>query len=323
MKQVFISGKIPRLAYDLLAKEFDVTMHDDLRLLSKQEIMDGIAGKEALLCLLSDTIDKEIIEANKNLKIIANYGAGFNNIDIAAAGQNGIQVTNTPGVSTDATADLVMGLVIAIARRLVEGDKETRAGRFQGWAPLYHLGVEVTGKTLGIVGMGNIGQGVARRARGFDMKIIYNTRTRLPEQKEKELGLTYMSLEEVIRNSDFLSLNLSYNPATHHMISTKELASMKPSAYLINAARGPLVDEQALLEALQNKIIAGAALDVYEFEPKITKGLEKLDNVILSPHIGNATVETRDAMAEIAAKNIIAVLNGQEAFTCVNKQYLK
>ncbi|WP_425803691.1 2-hydroxyacid dehydrogenase family protein [Desulfitobacterium sp. Sab5] len=323
MKRVFISGKIPRLAYDLLAKEFDVTMHDDLSLLSKQEIMDGIAGKDALLCLLSDIIDKEIIESNKNLKIIANYGAGFNNIDIAAAGQNGIRVTNTPGVSTDATADLVMGLVIAIARRLVEGDKEIRAGRFKGWAPLYHLGVEVTGKTLGIVGMGNIGQGVARRARGFDMKIIYNTRTRLPEQKEKELGLTYMSLEKVIENSDFLSLNLSYSSATHHMISTKELASMKPAAYLINAARGPLVDEQALLEALQNKVIAGAALDVYEFEPQVTKGLEKLDNVILSPHIGNATVETRDAMAEIAAKNIISVLNGQEALTCVNKQYLK
>lgn len=324
MKQkVFISGKIPRLAYDLLTQEFDVTMHDDLRLLSKQEIIDGLAGKDALLCLLSDSIDKEIIESNKNLKVIANYGAGFNNIDIAAAGQRGIQVTNTPGVSTDATADLVMGLVIAIARRLVEGDKETRAGRFTGWAPLYHLGVEVTGKTLGIIGMGNIGQGVARRAHGFDMKIIYNTRTRLPEQKEKELGLTYMSLEEVIKNSDFLSLNLSYNPATHHMISAKELASMKPTAYLINAARGPLVDEQTLLEALQNKEIAGAALDVYEFEPQVTKGLEKLDNVILSPHIGNATVETRDAMAEIAAKNIIAVLNGQEALTCVNKQFLK
>lgn len=324
MKQkVFISGKIPRLAYDLLAKEFDVTMHDDLRLLSKQEIIDGLAGKDALLCLLSDSIDQEIIESNKNLKVIANYGAGFNNIDIAAAGQRGIQVTNTPGVSTDATADLVMGLIIAIARRLVEGDKETRAGRFTGWAPLYHLGVEVTGKTLGIVGMGNIGQAVARRARGFDMKIIYNTRTRLPEQKEKELGLTYMSREDVIKNSDFLSLNLSYSPATHHMITAQELASMKPTAYLINAARGPLVDEQALLEALQNKVIAGAALDVYEFEPKVTKGLEKLDNVILSPHIGNATVETRDAMAEIAAKNIIAVLNGQEALTCVNKQYLK
>lgn len=324
MKQeVFISGKIPRLAYDLLTQEFDVTMHDDLRLLSKQEIIDGLAGKDALICLLSDSIDKEIIESNKNLKVIANYGAGFNNIDIAAAGQRGIQVTNTPGVSTDATADLVMGLVIAIARRLVEGDKETRAGRFTGWAPLYHLGVEVTGKTLGIIGMGNIGQGVARRAHGFDMKIIYNTRTRLPEQKEKELGLTYMSLEEVIKNSDFLSLNLSYSPATHHMISAKELASMKPTAYLINAARGPLVDEQALLEALQNKEIAGAALDVYEFEPQVTKGLEKLDNVILSPHIGNATVETRDAMAEIAAKNIIAVLNGQEALTCVNKQFLK
>lgn len=322
-KKVFITGRIPSLAYEILSKEFDVTMHDDLRLLSKEEIIAGLKGKDALLCLLSDAIDKDIIEANPQLKVIANYGAGYNNIDIAAAGEANIPVTNTPDVSTDATADLTFGLILAIARRIVEGDKETRAGRFKGWAPLYHLGVDVTGKTLGIIGMGNIGKAIARRAKGFDMKIVYTSRTRLSEQQEKELGFTYMSWEGVLKTADFVSLSLSYSPATHHMIGERELETMKPSAYLINTARGPLVDEKALLKALENKSIAGAALDVYEFEPQITAGLEKLDQVILTPHIGNATVETRDAMAEIAAGNIAAVLRGEAPLTCVNQNYLK
>ncbi|TWH57740.1 lactate dehydrogenase-like 2-hydroxyacid dehydrogenase [Desulfitobacterium sp. LBE] len=322
-KKVFITGRIPSLAYEILSKEFDVTMHDNLRLLSKEEIIAGLKGKDALLCLLSDAIDKDIIEANPQLKVIANYGAGYNNIDIAAAGEANIPVTNTPDVSTDATADLTFGLILAIARRIVEGDKETRAGRFKGWAPLYHLGVDVTGKTLGIIGMGNIGKAIARRAKGFDMKIVYTSRTRLSEQQEKELGFTYMSLEGVLKTADFVSLSLSYSPATHHMIGERELETMKPSAYLINTARGPLVDEKALLKALENKSIAGAALDVYEFEPQITAGLEKLDQVILTPHIGNATVETRDAMAEIAAGNIAAVLRGEAPLTCVNQNYLK
>ena len=322
-KKVFITGRIPSLAYEILSKEFDVTMHDDLRLLSKEEIIAGLKGKDALLCLLSDAIDKDIIEANPQLKVIANYGAGYNNIDIAAAGEANIPVTNTPDVSTDATADLTFGLILAIARRIVEGDKETRAGRFKGWAPLYHLGVDVTGKTLGIIGMGNIGKAIARRAKGFDMKIVYTSRTRLSEQQEKELGFTYMSLEGVLKTADFVSLSLSYSPATHHMIGERELETMKPSAYLINTARGPLDDQKALMKALENKSIAGAALDVYEFEPQITAGLEKLDQVILTPHIGNATVETRDAMAEIAAGNIAAVLRGEAPLTCVNQNYLK
>jgi len=298
-------------------------MHDDLRLLSKEEIISGLKGKDALLCLLSDTIDKDIIAANPQLKVIANYGAGYNNIDIAAAGEVNIPVTNTPDVSTDATADLTFGLILAIARRIVEGDKETRAGRFKGWAPLYHLGVDVTGKTLGIIGMGNIGQAIARRAKGFDMKIVYTSRTRLSVRQERELGFTYMSLEDVLKTADFVSLSLSYSSATHHMIGAKELEAMKPSAYLINTARGALVDEKALLKALENKTIAGAALDVYELEPQITEGLQKLDQVVLTPHIGNATVETRDAMAAIAAENIIAVLKGKTPLTCVNTNHLK
>ncbi|SHK39441.1 2-hydroxyacid dehydrogenase family protein [Paramaledivibacter caminithermalis] len=319
MKQrVFISGKIPKTAYDILSKEFEVTMHDDIRLLSKGEIMEGIKGKDALLCLLSDPIDKEIIDSNPNLKIIANYGAGFNNIDIEAATSNKIPVTNTPLVSTTSTAELTMGLILSIARRIVEGDKITRAGKFTGWAPLYHLGTELSSKTLGIIGLGNIGKAVAKRAKAFDMNIIYYTNHPLDENEEKKLGYKYMSLDKVIENSDFLTLHLSYSPSSFHMIGREQLEKMKSTAYLINAARGPLVDETALLEALKNKSIAGAALDVYEREPEITAGLEKLDNVILTPHIGNATIEARNKMAEVAANNIIAVLNGQKPINCVN-----
>jgi len=321
MKQkVFISGMIPQVAYEMLSQEFEVTMHNDLRLLSKDEIMAGLADKDALLSLLSDSIDADIINSSPNLKIIANYGAGFNNIDVAAASARKIPVTNTPLVSTDATADLTWGLILAISRRIVEGDKNTRAGKFTGWAPLYHLGVDVTGKTLGIIGMGNIGKAVARRAKGFEMKIIYYNRTRLSEKLEQELGLEYMPQEEVIKNADFLTFHCSFNPSMRHMIGAKEIASMKPTAFLINAARGPLIDEAALLDALKNKVIAGAALDVYEFEPKVTPGLEELDNVVLCPHLGNATIETRDAMAEIAAKNIIFVLKGEKPISCVNSE---
>ncbi len=318
--KIFISGKVPRVAYDMLSASCEVTMNDSLKLLSKEEIIAGLKGCDALLPLLSDHIDAGIIAASPGLRIIANYGAGFNNIDLAAATARGIPVTNTPAVSTAATADLTLGLIIAIARRIVEGDKNTRAGRFTGWAPLYHLGVEVTGKTLGIVGMGNIGKAVAKRARGFDMRIVYNSRTRLTPEQEAELGVEYMPLADVISTADFLTFHLSYDPSLRHMIGAAELAAMKKTAYLINAARGPLIDEAALLAALRAGTIAGAALDVYEFEPRITPGLEELDNVILCPHLGNATVETREAMARLAAENIIAVLNGRRPLTCVNPE---
>ncbi len=321
MKQkVFISGMIPKTAYDILSKEFEVTMHNDITLLSKREIIKHIAGKDALLCLLSDTIDKDIIDSNPNLKIIANYGAGFNNIDLKAATSKKIPVTNTPLVSTISTAELTMGLILSVARRIVEGDKITRAGKFTGWAPLYHLGTELCGKTLGILGMGNIGKAVANRAQAFGMNIIYYTTHPLDEKEENQLGYKYMSLDKVIENADFLTLHLRYTPSSYHMIGKDEFKKMKSTAYLINAARGPLVDEAALLKALENKSIAGAGLDVYENEPKITAGLEKLDNVILTPHIGNATVEARSKMAEIAANNIISVLKGDKPINCVNEE---
>lgn len=318
--KVFISGRIPPIAYETLAQEFEVRMHDDTVPLPKPQIIEGLAGCDALLSILSDPIDAEVIASNPGLRIIANYGAGFNNIDVAEATARRIPVTNTPRVSTNATADFTMGLIISIARRLVEGDRTTREGRFTGWAPLYHLGVEVTGKKLGIIGLGSIGKAVAARARAFEMDILYHSRTRLPEEEERERGVRYAGLDELLRESDFISLHLSYHPSLRHMIGREQLRSMKPGAYLINAARGPLVQEEALLEALQQNRIAGAALDVYEFEPKVTAGLEKLDNVILAPHLGNATVETRSAMAKLAADNILAVLKGDRPLTCINPE---
>lgn len=319
-KKIFISGKIPQVAYKLLSEEFDVTMNDSLELLTKEQIINNLHEKDALLCLLSDKIDRDIIDSSPNLKIIANYGAGFNNIDVKAATERKIPVTNTPIVSTTSTAELTIGLIISIARRLVEGDKITRSGNFNGWSPLFHLGTELSGKTLGIIGMGNIGKAVAKRAKAFNMNIIYYSSHPLDKKTEKELNCKYMEFEKVITNSDFLTLHCSYRPSSFHMIGEKELNNMKTTAFLINAARGPLVDEVALLKALKNKKIAGAALDVYENEPEITSGLEKLDNVILTPHIGNATVEARNAMAKIAANNIIQALKGERPQNCINPE---
>ena len=312
MKKIFITGKIPLIAYETLSKEFDVSMHDDITLLTKEEIIMGSSDADAILCLLSDKIDREIIESNPNLKIIANYGAGFDNIDVKAASDNKVFISNTPLVSTVSTAELTIALMLGIARRIVEGDRIVRKGKFTGWAPLYQLGTELSGKTLGIIGMGNIGLAVAKRAKAFDMNIIYNNRTQLSTVVEEALGLKYVSQEEIFSSSDFISLHVSYSPVLHHLINEETLSKMKSTASIINAARGPLIDEKALLKALQKKTIKAAALDVYESEPAITKGLEKLDNVILTPHIGNATEEARIAMAQIAAYNIIDVFSGLE-----------
>ena len=228
--------------------------HEGENLLSSEQIAEGVKDADALLCLLSDPIKAEVIAGAKKLKIIANYGAGFNNIDLATATELKIPVTNTPKVSTNATADMTWALILGIARRVVEGDKLTRAGGFTGWAPLFFLGTEVTGKTLGIFGMGNIGQAVARRAKGFEMKVIYNSRTRLSGEEESALGITYVSFEELLKASDFLTLHSSYSPELHHLLGEKELNQMKSSAFLINAARGPMIDENALAEVLKNKV---------------------------------------------------------------------
>ncbi|KHF40427.1 2-hydroxyacid dehydrogenase family protein [Halalkalibacter okhensis] len=318
MKEVAVLGKIPDIAYEKLSKYFQVTMNDTVTPMTKSEILQMVKGKDAILSILSDTIDQEIIEAAPDLKIIANYGAGFNNIDIEAATKKNIHVTNTPIVSTYATAELTMGLLISLSRRLVEGDKLTRAGQFEGWAPLFHLGTELRGKTLGIFGMGNIGKKVAQMAKAFDMNIVYHNRTRLSDEDEQLLDCTYLNKDDLLQEADMISLHMSYQPSLKHFIGEKELSIMKPRALLVNVARGPIVHEDALVSALENRIIAGAGLDVFEFEPEVTEGLKSLDNVILTPHIGNATVEARRDMAEIAADNIISVLQGGKPRSPVN-----
>ena len=277
-----------------------------------------IKGQDALLCPLSDKIDKEVIDAGDNLKIIANYGAGFDNIDIDYAREKGTAVTNAPApASAVSTAELAFGLMLAAARRIVSGDKVTRAGEFYGWRPTFYLGSQLKGKTLGIIGLGNIGKNLAKRARAFEMKVVYYSRTR-KEDFEKEFGLEYMDKDEVIKSSDFLSLHTAFVPELHHMISKKELEMMKKSAILINASRGPVVDEEALANALIDNVIAGAALDVYEFEPKVNEKLMDLDNVILAPHLGNATFEARLEMGENAKDNLIAFKEGKSPKNKVN-----
>ena len=280
--------------------------------------MEIIKGQDALLCPLSDKIDKEVIDAGDNLKIIANYGAGFDNIDIDYAREKGIVVTNAPApASAVSTAELAFGLMLAAARKIVSGDKVTRAGEFYGWRPTFYLGSQLKGKTLGIIGLGNIGKNLAKRARAFEMKVVYYSRTR-KEDFEKEFDIEYLDRDEVIRSADFLSLHTAFVPDLRHMISKKELEMMKKSAILINASRGPIVDEDALADALIENVIAGAALDVYEFEPRVNDKLMDLDNVILAPHLGNATFEARLEMGENAKDNLIDFKNGKNPKNKVN-----
>jgi glyoxylate reductase len=321
MPKVFVTRKLPEVALDELRKKCEVEINPEDRVLTKGEIIKGVKGKDALLCLLTDRIDAEVMDA-ANLKVISNYAVGVDNIDVKAATERGIPVTNTPGVLTETTADLAWALLMAIARRIVEADKFLRTGQWKGWGPMQFLGNDIYGKTLGIIGLGRIGSAVARRARGFDMKVLYYSRTR-KRDLEKELGVEYRPFEEVIKNSDFITLHVPLLPETRHMIGRKEFEMMKPTACLINTSRGPVVDEKALADALEKKQIAGAALDVYEQEPKVNERLIRLDNAVLLPHIGSASVETRTKMARMAVENLLAVLEGRVPPNLVNKEVLE
>lgn len=280
------------------------------------ELRRGFAAADAVICTLADRITDDLFTAAARLKIVANYAVGYNNIDVAAATRRGIVVTNTPDVLTDATADLAWALMLAVARRVVEGDRWTRTGTWPGWAPTQMLGADVTEKTLGIIGMGRIGQAVARRAAGFDMRVLYTSRRKLPHAA-LYTGWERASIQTVIEQSDFLSLHVPLTDSTRHLIGANELAAMKPGAILINTARGPVVDEAALLAALRSRTIAAAGLDVYEREPDILAGLEELSNVVLLPHLGSATTETRIKMGLICLENIAAVLAGSAPLTPV------
>ncbi|HEK9100374.1 2-hydroxyacid dehydrogenase family protein [Bacillus pfraonensis] len=320
MAKILVAGKIPEIGLRLL-QNYDVEMYDKEELIRAEELVKRVKDKDALLSLLSTKVTKEVIDAAPDLKIIANYGAGYDNIDYTYAAEKGIAVTNTPKVSTEATAELTFALLLAAARRIPEGDTVCRTVGFNGWAPLFFLGREVYGKTIGVIGLGEIGKAVAKRAKAFGMNIIYTGPNRKLEV-ENELEATYVTLEELLHTADFITINCAYNPSLHHMIDEEQFKMMKKTAYIINAARGPIMNELALAHALETNEIEGAALDVFEFEPKITERLKGLKNVVLTPHVGNATFETRDAMAEMAVRNILAVLEGEEALTPVNQKEL-
>lgn len=316
---VFVTHEIPEPGLDLLATECGYYIGTrENRPLSEAEIREGLKNADALLTLLTEKITRSILEDHP-VKIVANAAVGYDNIDVKAATDLGIPVTNTPGVLTETTADLAFCLLLASARRLVEADRFTRAGKYTGWGMMMFLGNDVHGKTLGIAGMGRIGAAVGRRAKGFGMRIIYSDVNRNIEA-EGELGAEFVSRDDLFRNADFISLHVPLTAETRHFVGARELAMMKPTAHLINTSRGPVVDEHALLEALKERRIAGAALDVYEREPEVTPGLRDLDNVTLAPHIASASIETRTLMATMAATNILAVLNGRRPPNLVNPE---
>lgn len=322
LPRVFVTRIIPEAGLEIVRKNCEMELNKEDRVLTKQEVMEGVKGKDGLLCLLTDEIDAEVMDASPQLKIIANYAVGFNNINMASATKRKIMVTNTPGVLTETTADLCWALLMSIARRIVEGDKFVRAGKFKGWAPMLLLGQDVHRKTLGIIGMGRIGQAVARRARGFEMKILYTDTKRIPEDKELELRVEFVALEELLQKSDYVTIHVPLTKETHHLISEKELNLMKETAYIINSARGPIIDEKALVKVLKEGKIAGAALDVFEKEPELEPGLDSLDNVVIIPHLGSATLDTRSKMAVMAAENLVAGLKGERPPNLVNPEVL-
>ncbi len=319
-KKVFVTRKIPKKGIELLRRHFLVKIYQKNQVISRKELLKEVKQCDALLCLLTEKIDAEILNANPKLKVISNYAVGYDNVDVKAATAKGIPVCNTPGVLENAVAEHTFALMLALAKRIAEADSFVRAGKYKRWEPMLLLGTELEGKTLGIIGLGRIGAGVAERAKkGMGIKVLYHD-IRRNKQFEKEYQAKYVSKEELLKRSDFVSLHVPLLPSTRHLIGKEELKLMKKTAYLINTSRGPVVDEKALVEALQKKHIAGAGLDVYENEPKLTPGLTKLKNVVLTPHTASATVEARTAMSELAAQNIIDVLQGKKAKFTVNPE---
>jgi glyoxylate reductase len=317
---VFITRRVPEVGINLLQDAgFNVEVHDsDLpleRMVLLERLHDG--NYQALLTTLSDKVNDELLDAAPSLKIVANFAVGYDNIDLPACTKRNVLVSNTPGVLSEATADQAFALILAVARRVVEGHTLVTKNEWQGWAPLQLLGQDITGRTLGIIGLGRIGQEVAKRATGFDMKVLYFNRKR-NLGAESNLNVHYTDLQTLLKESDVVSIHCPYTKETHHLIGEKELQQMKPNAILVNTARGPIIHETALVKALQEKRIWGAGLDVFEFEPKVTAELKTIPNVVLAPHLGSATEGTRDAMITLAAQAIIAVLNNKRVSHLLN-----
>ncbi|WIG17204.1 2-hydroxyacid dehydrogenase [Kocuria rosea] len=312
MSRVVVTGRVPDAAIQKLRAAHEVEMWPDPEPIGREELLRRVAGADAVVSLLTERIDAELLDAaGPQLKVVANVAVGYDNIDVPACTERGVVATNTPGVLTDATADIAFGLILMATRRLGEGERLIRSGRDWKWGMFFLLGSGLQGKTLGVVGMGGIGQATARRAKAFGMEIVYQSRSEIDPGIVAELGARRVDLDELLSISDVVSLHCPYGPATHHLIGAEQLTAMKDSAYLVNTARGPIVDEAALASALREGRIAGAGLDVYEHEPQVHPDLLELDNVVLVPHLGSATVETRTAMAVLAADNVLAVLGGQ------------
>ena len=323
MADIFITRSVYTDAIDILIKEnHTIDINDSDRILPARELVERAYGKAGLICLLNDRIDAVVLDNLPSLKVISNIAVGYDNIDIAAATQHGIMVTNTPGVLTETTADLTFALLLCAARRIREADQFLRAGKFKNWQLMQpHMGVDIYEKTLGIVGMGAIGQAVAKRARkGFDMRVIYYGSS-IKESAEKEYDAEYVEFDKLLAISDFISIHVPLTEKTKHMFSSQEFKGMKNTAILINTARGPVVDEAALVEAIKDGQIRGAALDVFEEEPDVHPELIKMEkNVVLSPHIGSASIETRLRMAKMAARNMVQGLKGNRPPNLVNER---
>ena len=326
--RVFVTRELPGDALERLREYYVVDVWPEYTAPPYEVLLEEARRSDALVTLLTDRVDCGLIEQSQpRLRIVSQYAVGYDNIDLECATKHGVYVTNTPGVLTDATADLTWALILAITRRIVEADRFVRSGEWYkkgtGWHPKMLLGFQVSGATLGIIGMGRIGRAVAKRARGFGMRILYYDKKRLPEEVERELCAQYADLETLLRESDVVTLHTPLTKETYHMIGERELRLMKPTAYLVNTSRGKVIDTDALVKALKERWIAGAALDVFEEEPlPPDHPLTKLDNVILAPHIGSATLKTRARMADIVAENLIAFLQGKVPPTLVNREVL-
>ena len=317
--KIFVTRRIPEPGLELLRNEFDLEINPYNRVLSKDEIIKGLKGKDGLLCLLTDQIDGDVIKSESNLKMIASYAVGYNNIDVGTATSLKIPVSNTPGVLTDATAEMAWALLFSASRRIVEADKYSREGRFKGWDPMLMHGQDVSGKTLGIIGAGRIGAAMALKSQGFNMNVLYYS-SKNNKALEEKLKAKKVELDDLIRESDFITLHVPLNDSTFHLIDEKKLKMMKKTAVIVNTSRGSVIDEKALVKALKNKWIFAAGLDVYEHEPEISEELLSLDNVILQPHSASATTSSRTNMALIAAENMIDGLKGKKPRNCVNPE---
>lgn len=319
---IFVTRALPGRAIPLLkGSRFSVQVHPGEFGPGREEFLARAAPCLGLLTLLTDRIDEALLDACPRLKAVSNYAVGYDNVDVAACTRRGVAVTNTPGVLTDATAELTLALLFAAARRIAEGDRIVRAGRFQGWSPSLCLGTDIHGKTLGLVGAGRIGRAVGRRAAALGMHLLYAERNPVPEF-ERETAAQHLPLDELLRRSDFVSIHVPLTEETRRLIGRRELALMKPQSILLNTARGPIVDEKALAEALSSGRLRAAGLDVYEDEPDVDPALLELDNVVLLPHVGSATEETRDAMGLLAATNLLDALEGRRPKHLVNPEVL-